>query len=190
MATNPAKASAGSSRRRLIDSPRAQRRFGWFSAAVLVVGIVTFLVVVVFHNTSTANNPPIHHPPAPPPAPHVKPSNDARAVAREFLLTAVLRKDLHQAYTLVAAPLKAGESRKEWETGNNPVTPYDAYNARTAGLSVVDSTARRLYLQVSLLSKTQRPATFYMELRKHSNGKWLVDYFEANNPFPIPNGFG
>jgi hypothetical protein len=149
--------------------------------------MVTFLLVFVLHNTSTANNPPIHHPPAPPPAPHVKPSKDAFKVAREFLTTAVLRKNLHEAYTLVDAPLKAGESRKEWETGNNPVIPYTAYNARSAGLDVVTSTARNLYLQLELLSKTERPATFYMDLRLKNNGLWLVDYFEADNPFGVPH---
>jgi hypothetical protein len=198
MATNPANApTRGSRLDRFANSPRAQRRFAWISAAVLVTGIAAFVLVFVLHDKTVPQSPVTRGPiqktviPA-----HVKPSKDAFKVAREFLETAVARTDLHEAYTLVAAPLKAGESRKEWESGTNPVIPFHAKNARTAGLDVLTSTKNSLYLALTLVPTAaawksgERPDSFYMELQKQKDGKWLVDYFEAQNPYGVPAGGG
>jgi hypothetical protein len=152
-------------------------------AVALLVALAILVLVVVLQNRAAPSAEPVQTTPAPV---HPKPSMDALRVAREFLETAVLHKRLHYAYTLVAPPLKGGISRQQWETGNNPVVPYPAYNARTAGLDVVASTARRLYLQVSLRAKTERPVRFYMQLVRQKAGNWLVDYFEAENPFSSP----
>ena len=142
--------------------------------------------MVRFHNTAAhtnSSNPPALRAPA---GKHVKPSKNAYKTAREFLETAVLRKNLHYAYTLVGQPLKAGISRKEWETGNNQVIPYPANNARTARFHAITSTKNKLYLETQL-SATKKSGldayTFYLLLRKQTDGRWLVDYFEAENPY-------
>ncbi len=131
-----------------------------------------------------------HRAAGPPRSPrHLKPRQTAFKVAREFLETAVLRKRLHYAYTLVAHDLKAGISRKEWETGKNQVIPYPARNASTARFRVLRSTKKRLYLQTRLVPRPKsgmaNAYTFYMEVR-HIQGKWLVDYFVAEDPYSSP----
>jgi hypothetical protein len=186
MASNSASAPGRGSRvSQFLDSPRAQRRLTVVSAAVLVAGIAAVLVVFVFHNVSAHTNANVQGKP-PKTVPHVKPSKDALAVAREFLGTAVIRKHMHEAYNLVAAPLKAGISRKQWESGNNQVIPYPANNWKTALFHPVSSTPKKLYLAVSL-SATKKSGldafTFYIELVKQNDGRWLVDYFEAENPY-------
>ncbi len=187
MASNSANASArGSLVDRILLSPRAQRRLTWISALVFLAGVLAFMVAYMFHNTSAHVN--SSNPPAPPArvGKHVKPSKDAYKTAREFLETAVLRKDLHFAYTLVGPPLKAGISRKEWETGNNQVIPYPANNAKTARFHAITSTANKLYIETQL-SATKKSGldayTFYILLRKQHDGRWLVYYFESENPY-------
>ena len=195
MATNSASAAArGSLRDRLFMSPRAQRRLTVLSALVLLAGIVAFSLAYVFHNSTTQTNHRATGPAAAPHAARVKPSKDAYTVAREFLQTAVRRKNLHEAYTLVAAPLKAGMSRKQWETGNNPVIPYPVNNARTAAFHPITSTKNELYMAMELSATPQsgqNAYTFYMGLQRQKDGTWLVDYFEAENPYGLPmSGYG
>jgi hypothetical protein len=191
MATNSASASArGSLRDRLLMSPRAQRRLTVLSALVLLAGIVAFSLAFVFKNDTTSTNSRSTSPQAAPTAKHVKPSRDAYAVAREFLQTAVRRKHLHEAYNLVAAPLKAGMSRKQWETGNNPVIPYPVNNALTADFHPITSTKNYLYFATELSATPQsgqNAYTFYIGMQKDKDGKWRVNYFEAENPYGVPN---
>jgi hypothetical protein len=157
----------------------------WISACVLIAGAAAFVLTYVLHNTTAQANPRVQGGPPAKIAKHVKPSKDATTVARQFLETAVARKNMHFAYTLVAAPLKAGISRKEWEKGNNQVIPYPVNNARTVHFDPINSTKSRLYIAM-ILSATKKSHldafTFFMDLRK-IHGKWLVDYFEAENPY-------
>lgn len=195
MATNSASAPArGSLRDRILMSPRAQRRLTVLSALVLLAGLTAFSLTFVFHNSTTVTNHRATGPQAAPTAVHVKPSKDAYAVAREFLQTAVRRKHLHEAYTLVAAPLKAGMSRKQWESGNNPVIPYPVNNAMTAEFHPITSTKNELYMAMELSATPksgQNAYTFYMGLQRQKDGTWLVDYFEAENPYGVlMSGYG
>ena len=182
MATNSANAPVSGSRlSRVANSPRAQRGFVIVSAVVLVAGLAAFLAVRASHSgAQSAPKSPAYVPPV-----RVKPSGDAYKVAREFLATAVARKNMHQAYTLVAAPLKAGISRHQWETGANQVYPFPAANIRTARFVPVASTKRRLFADVGLIPRAGsglQPTDFRIELAKQPNGKWLVDYFMPTCP--------
>ena len=47
-----------------------------------------------------------------------------RVVAGKFILTAVQRKNLGQAWTLVGPGIRQGLTYKEWLTGNIPVVPF------------------------------------------------------------------
>ena len=51
---------------------------------------------------------------------------------RTFIKTAVARKQLAFAYTLVDPDLKGTMTLKQWETGNIPVIQYEAENVDTA----------------------------------------------------------
>ena len=106
----------------------------------------------------------------------------ALRVARSFLETAVGRKDLASAYTLVGPWLK-GVSKAQWIKGNNPVTYFPASNLKTAPFKVKSSTKNALLLEVGplLAGKGTKigglpSLAFTMEVDR-IHGKWLVNYF-------------
>src|SRR5207248_1804063 len=132
--------SATSSPTGFLSSPRMQQRLVWISGAVLLIGVAVFLGVFLSRGTSRPANvnlstvssaPPSSTTPAAKNA-KVAPSAAAFQVARTFLETAVLRKNLDAAYPLVGPNLKGGMSLTQWRKGNIAVVPYPASNAKTA----------------------------------------------------------
>src|SRR6266487_1194340 len=91
-----------------LSSPRMQQRLVWISGAVLLIGIAVFLGVFLSRgsskpanqNLSTIASPPASTTPAVN-NPRVAPAASALKVARTFLETAVLRKNLDAAYPIV-----------------------------------------------------------------------------------------
>ena len=169
--------STTSSPRTFLSSPRSRRTIVWIGGAVLVIGVFIF-----FDRGPTA--PRVSRGPA-----------AARRVARTFLETAVARKNLGVAYDITGPDLKAGLSRAQWITGNNPVTYYPANNLKTVALKVKSSTKNRLWLEIGLVSKRRsdvpgsvRPLFVQMEVVR-IRGKWLVNYFWPNfGPGPHISG--
>ena len=112
---------------RLKNARRFTRLAPWIAGLVLVAGIVTFLLVF-FRNTAK----PIDSAPATPVTPgkpaatqkNVPVAKEARLVAGRFILTAVQRKHLAEAWKLAAPPIRAGLTRKQWLTGNIAVVPW------------------------------------------------------------------
>ena len=167
----------------------------WISGAVLVIGIAAFLFVFLSRGTgsgqassaqlSTVSSPPASTAQAAPKK--VAPSAAALKVARTFLETAVLRKNLDVAYGLVGPDLKGGMSLAQWEKGNIPVAVYPARDAKTAKFVVESSHPNQLMLQVGLHPRKGsgvKPLTFAVGLERvgGKNGKpahWLVNYFMA-----------
>jgi hypothetical protein len=130
--------------------------------------------------------------PAPVKAP---PSPAAFKVAREFIETAVLRKNLDAAYPLVNSELKGGLTKKQWDRGNIPVQPYPAGNTKTAAFTVLWSYKTQLMTVVDLVARRGahvRPhLPFYLGLVRAGgkpNGRWLVNYWIADWTPPIPFG--
>ena len=188
--------SSSSSAGGFFSSPRNQRRLYWGSAGVLVIGIVAFVSAFVLRGSSGIHSP-ISTIPAQAAPKLVKASPDPAAykVAREFIETAVLRKNLDAAYPLVNGEIKGGLTQKQWDTGNIPVIGYPANNAKTAAFSVYFSYKTQMMLTVDLVAKrgtSVRPhLSFYIGLeRAHDkpNGRWLVNYWQANWKPPVPIG--
>jgi hypothetical protein len=175
------------------SSPRNQRWLMWISSAVLVVGVAVFLGVYLSRGTSQPTNAKLATIASPKPSttpaakknPPVAPSTDALKVARTFLETAVLRKNLAAAYALVGPNLKGGLSLAQWRTGNIPVQPFPSSNAKTARLIIESSHKNALLLGVVLAPlhgpKSQAVA-FYLGLDRVGQ-KWLVNYW-----LPLPSG--
>src|SRR5262245_33816591 len=113
----------------ILNSPRAQRRFMWISGGVFVVGLIVFLAVFVFRG-SPGHRSPISDKAAKKAPKLVKAAPDPAAykVARKFIETAPLRKNLDVAYPLVNRDIKGGMTKKQWEKGNIAVLPYPARN--------------------------------------------------------------
>jgi len=180
---------------KFMNSPRAQRRTFFSSLGVLVAGIIALIVFVVLPNKETKDQPlsnqkaqlAVKDPKAP-----VDPQ--AIKIGRQFLLTAVVRKDLNWAYDHVHVNLKGRMSRKAWDTGNIPVIPCDAQNATTTAFITQFSYQREVEFEIALIPKPHsvycgnRPVRFYIALqREHNkpNGRWLVSYWEPHWHPPV-----
>lgn len=178
-----------------LGSPRRQRQLFWGSAAVLLAGVGAFLALVVFRGTPNAftdtfSNQPaqLYHPDKKAPI-----SKEQLALARKFILTAVARKDLDQAYGFVHPDLRGGLTRKQWDQGNIPVVYYQARNAKTAAFTVDYSYKTQALLEVDLTAKkgteTRPELLFYLGLKREGGkptGRWLVNYWEPHWRPPVP----
>ena len=108
----------------MLRASRARRRVFW---ALGGVAAATGVVLVLVFGPN--KNPPPQHVSATPaqqpehlvkaPLPH-----EARRVAVRFIQTAVARRNLEEAWTLVGPNLRGGLTKERWLTGENPVVPY------------------------------------------------------------------
>jgi hypothetical protein len=101
----------------------------------------------------------------------------ALATARRFVGTAVVRENVEDSWALVHPNLRQGMTRREWSTGDIPVTPYPVDSARwRLGYSAPGLVG----LEVVVLPKAGsdlRSMVFDLELRAHGTGaqrRWLV----------------
>ena len=161
----------------------------WISGAVLVIGIAVFLGIFLSRgsskpapagNLSTVSS----APPSTKPAAHtqkVAASADALKVARTFLETAVLRKNLDAAYAIVGPDLKGGMSLAQWRKGSIAVVPYPAVNAKTAKFHVTESHKNQLFAQVVLYprkgSGVNKGLAFNLGVQRAGGKKWVVNYW-------------
>ena len=64
--------------------------------------------------------------------PHARrPASSCSTRASVFIRTAVARKHLDSAWDLLGPEMKAGQTRKSWDTGNNNVVPFPAVGIAT-----------------------------------------------------------
>jgi hypothetical protein len=186
----------------ILSSPRAQRRLIVFSGGVLVIGFIAFLSAFLLRGTSG-----IHSPLSTLPAQtHPKlvkapPSKEALKVAREFLETAVLRKNLARAYDITGPALRGNMTRAEWNKGNIAVAPYPARNTKTAAFTVDWSYRTQIMLEVDLVAKKGsgsniRPhLPYFLGLQRKGdkpNGAWQVNTWISawHPPIPMAGGGG
>ncbi len=80
-------------------------------------------------------------------------SKDARVVAGRFVITAVQRKNLAEAWTLVGPAIRQDLTYKEWLSGNIPVVPFTA-EISVAPIKVDFSSKDYALLEIILLPKS------------------------------------
>ena len=107
----------------------------------------------------------------------------ALAVASRFIDTAVARKNVDRAWGLVTPTLRAGYTRKEWDTGNLPgIPPFPVASARwQPQFSDVKGICFTMALFPTKASH-QQAEVFMIGLHKVGLGKhrhWLVDNWQA-----------
>ena len=176
----------------MFNSPRNQRRLLIVSTLVFLVGLGTFIALVTLRGTGNAFQAPISTNAAKLVHKEIKaaPSQSALKTAREFLETAVLRKNLDTSYSIVHPNLKGTMTRKQWDTGDIPVVGYPARNAATTQF-IVDYSSRTKCCSRSTSSRSRAPLdgasapAFYLGLKKQ-DGKWLVSYWEPDWRPPVP----
>jgi hypothetical protein len=151
----------------------------WVAVAVLVAGVLAFAVTKLTDSKPAAAPP---HRPAP-----LAPAE--RAVAREFVETAVARKHLDRAWAIAAPDLKQDMTHDEWMTGTIPVVPYPVDQA-VAQLKLVSSFTDEAGFTVRFLPRTgakAQAATFRLDLHK-DGGKWLVSSWLPSAAVVPPKG--
>jgi hypothetical protein len=170
---------------RLKNARRAARLAPWIAGLVLVAGIVTFLLVF-FRNTA---KPEVSTPltPAKPASvaaeKNVPVAKEARIVAGRFILTAVQRKHLAEAWKLAGPPIRAGVTHKQWLTGNIAVVPWFG-QLGAVPLKVDYSYPGEAQFTVILAPKPGtkgKPDTFIMGLKKYGK-QWKVTAWVPYEP--------
>jgi len=183
-----------------IDSvfhPEIQRRPGWQKALPWVIAVVlvggAIAAGIIWSNTGKSTATPLTNQPAVDvskvPA-TVKLEPGAQAVARRFIETAVARKNLPEAYSLVTNELKQGQSLKSWNTGNIAVIPYPVDAIKYAPMKIDFSYPKEAQIEIALLPKAGtgvKPQLFLMDIVKR-DGKWLVNSWVPRSSPMVPNG--
>ena len=112
-------------------------------------------------------------------------------MAGRFILTAVQRKHLDEAWRLSGPHVRQDLTYKQWLTGSIPVVPYLDKIGRV-GLSVKVSTPTHAFLDVAVAPAAGSNAAaqlFSLELRLYGTGDkahWLVDSWVPAGSTPVP----
>ena len=174
------------------------RKPGWRKAlpwviVVVVVGAVIAVVAVKYENTGKSTATPLTNKPAQDVSkvpPTVKLPSGATKVARQFIESAVARKNLGQSYSIVTEQIKQGQSLKSWMTGNIAVVPFPVVNVKYAPMKIDFSYPAEAQIEVALLPKASAKVhgqLFIMDIVKRG-GKWLVNSWVPRASAPVPNG--
>jgi hypothetical protein len=166
----------------------------WIAGVLLVVGIVMTIVTLTSGPSSPASSPATKPPTAPVTPKSVPLSTAARSVAREFVTTAVARKDLAAAWKISGPNIRGGLTYAEWKTGNIPVIPYPVASVQYGAPFKIDfSYPNEALLEVALLPKPSvkiKPAIFDLLLRliPGAGGKqhWVVDSWVPHSSTLVP----
>lgn len=106
--------------------------------------------------------------------------------ASRFIQTAVARKHLDSAWNMLGPEMKAGQTRKSWDTGNNNVVPFPAVGIATWDIDYAYRNDVALDIGV-VGAKTSDWAgkTFTIEFKRYPShpGQWLVAAW-------VPKGIG
>ena len=162
-------------------SPRGRRRLAY--AAAGFAGLAAVVALFVFGPNKNAAPEVLRNVPADVPSPQVPApiTDEARRVAVRFVQTAVARKHLAEAWTLIGPNLKGGMTKKEWTTGNNPVVPYPVNDLEVAPYKVDQSFEDNALLEVALIPRKGsdvKAQVFFLELVKVGKGasaRWVVN---------------
>jgi hypothetical protein len=110
----------------------------------------------------------------------------AREVARRFLLTAVARKNLAEAYAFSGPQIREGMTLKQWNTGNIAVVPYKVNDATVANIKIDESFKTSAKLEILMSTPKVKSQIFFMDLIK-KHGKWFVNAWVPRGSPLIPN---
>jgi hypothetical protein len=162
-----------------LSSPRFNKYLPWFAGGLLAVGVIVFMIVF-FGNTANTKETFSDKPAQTPQVTKQVPLEQAARVAvGRFILTAVARKNLDEAWNLTTANLRGGLTHKQWMTGTIPVVPMGVPIDKAAITKINSSTKNEADINVVVLPKANKQgvkATLYEVIVKKVHGRWLVDY--------------
>jgi hypothetical protein len=179
--------------KRRLASPRFRRRLLWLGGSTSVVAALVY-VGIHFANTGESHATPVdrtkkawvYTAPA-----HMRLTKQVRLelfdTSSRFVRSAVARKQLHAAWDMLGPEMKAGQTRKSWDTGFNNVVPFKADGIEA--WDILYAYENDVALDLSLVSGKRDAAnwagkTFTLELKRDARShKWLVAAW-------VPKGIG
>ena len=176
-----------------LSSPRFRRRLLWLGGSTCVA-VVVVSVSVELGNTGRRNATPIDWTKKPwvykAPA-HTRLSKHDRFelfdTSSRFVRTAVARKQLDTAWEMLGPEMKAGQTRKSWDSGFNNVVPFKADGIEA--WDILYAYEGDVALDLSLVSGRKNATnwagkTFTLELKRDAKShRWLVASW-------VPKGVG
>jgi hypothetical protein len=174
-----------------------EKALPWVAALVLAAGVTALIIKLVPSTNGQADRSPTQHPTIVPTTPPktVKLTNAARDVAGRFILTAVKRRNLAEAWKLSGPQIRQDLTYKQWLTGNIPVVPYLTPTGVTP-LKIDFSYKDHALVEVAMVPKQGVKGDtelFWLELKhvgKGSKAHWLVWSWTPNLPPAIPANSG
>jgi hypothetical protein len=154
-------------------------------ASAVVAGILVLNAFVGSNGVKQAKHWGVNYP-TPKPPPTVKFTAAERAVVKKFVITAVARKNLDQAYAISGPGVREGMSLKQFMTGNIAVVPYVVDDTTIARMAIDQSYATSAQVEVYLSTAHQRGRIFFVDLVK-KHGKWFVNAWVPRGSPLIPN---
>ena len=108
-------------------------------------------------------------------------------VASRFVATAVERKRLDEAWSLVTPSLRSGYTRDEWRTGEIPVVPYPVGSARWDVQYALENEVALYVLLAPRAGADVDPTTFILVLERAREGKpWRVSEWTPSAASAVP----
>jgi hypothetical protein len=176
-----------------LSSPRFRRRLFWVSGSTFAVGLLVFVGIRYSntgHSAETAvdrtQKPWVYKAPS-----QMRLTKDIRLelfqASSRFVRTAVRREHLDVAWDMLAPEMKAGQTRKSWDTGFNNVIPFKADGIQS--WDVLYAYDGDVALDLSLVSRGKGSnwagKTFTLELKRDAAHphRWLVASW-------VPKGIG
>jgi len=177
-----------------LSSPRFRRKVAWLGGATCLAGVIVIGSILI-GNTGHSTATPIDrtHKPwvykAPKSMQLTKRDRlDLYAMSAHFVRTAVARKHLDEAWDLLGPEMKAGQTRKSWDTGFNNVVPFKADGIEA--WDILYTYDNDVALDLSLFSRGKGKdnwsgKTFTLELKRYAGHphQWLVASW-------VPKGIG
>jgi hypothetical protein len=177
-----------------LASPRFRRRLYWLSGTTCAAGALVF---VGFHYSNTGHSTATAIDTTKKPWVYTTPASmrltkqdrfDLFQTSTRFVRTAVARKHLDSAWDLLGPEMKAGQTRKSWDTGFNNVVPFRADGIQA--WDVLYAYNGDVAVDISLFSRGKGKAdwagkTFTLELKRDRARahRWLVASW-------VPKGIG
>ncbi|HKG44570.1 MAG TPA: hypothetical protein VKB10_10060 [Gaiellaceae bacterium] len=180
-------------RRERVKKPGWRKALPWLIGAAVVVAVIGVLVWK-YSDTGTSLETPLSTLAADDRSQVPKTAKldpDARRVARDFIKTAVARKNLGAAYPLAGPMIRQDQTLKEWMTGNIAVIPYPVDAVEFAPMKIDYSYPREAQIQVALLPKdgaNVKSQLFIATLVKNGQGQWQVNSWVPRSSPMIPSG--
>src|SRR2546423_181122 len=174
-----------------LTSPRFRRRLYWSTGTLGVLSAATIAAILI-GNTGKKNETPLTNQPAwvyKEPQKSELTAADRRelfAIATRFIKTAVARKHLDQAWAMLGPEMRAGQTRKSWDTGFNNVVSFPAVGV--ASWNILYSYQGDVALDLAVVgakSSDWAGKTFTIELKRYPTHPrdWLIAAW-------VPKGVG